>query len=97
MTIKEKKQLIFEKAAEALTDYSNGKDKVMIAAGMGYMLKDDMNPRDFYWFILDLPGFMELNARYGMPINSFVYYFNKFFSDYPELSGDSITSKSHSI
>lgn len=97
MTIKEKKQLIFEKAAEALTDCFNDKDKAMIAAGMGYMLKDDMSPRNFYWFILDLPNFMELNARYGMPIDSFAYYFNEFFSDYLELSGDSITLKSHSI
>lgn len=93
MTISEKKRLIFAKAVEATSNTSNYIDVAMIAAGMGYLLKEDMHPWSFDCFISDLPNWMKSNARYGMPIKSLAFYFNEMCSEYSELSDDIISDK----
>lgn len=93
MTISEKKRLIFAKAVEATANTSNYIDVAMIAAGMGYLLKEDMNPWNFNRFISELPHWMKLNARYGMPIKSLAFYFNEMCSEYSELADDVISDK----
>ena len=93
MTISEKKRLIFAKAVEATSNTSNYIDVSMIAAGMGYLLKEDMNPCNFYYFISELPAWMKSNARYGMPIKTLAFNFNEMCSEYSELADDVISDK----
>lgn len=93
MTISEKKRLIFAKAVEATSNTSNYIDIAMIAAGMGYLLKENMNPWSFDRFISELPSWMKSNARYGMPIKSLAFYFNEMCSEYSELADDVISDK----
>lgn len=91
MTISEKKRIIFAKAVEATSNTSNYIDVAMIAAGMGYLLKENMKPCNFDYFISELPHWMKLNARYGMPVKSLAFYFNEMCSEYPELAEDVIS------
>ena len=93
MTISEKKRLIFAKAVESTSNTSNYIDVAMIAAGMGYLLKEDMNPWSFDCFISELPTWMKSNARYGMPIKTLALNFNEMCSEYSELANDVISDK----
>ena len=93
MTISEKKRLIFAKAVEATSNTSNYIDVAMIAAGMGYLLKEDMNSGSFDYFISELPTWMKSNARYGMPIKTLACNFNELCSEYSELADDAISDK----
>ncbi|MDO1603233.1 hypothetical protein [Lactiplantibacillus plantarum] len=93
MTISEKKRLIFAKAVEATSNTSSYIDVAMIAAGMGYLLKKDMDPWNFNCFISELPNWMKSNARYGMPIKTLACNFNEMCSEYSELADDVISDK----